>query len=153
LSAAVNKCLLSSRFYGQLSPHTSKSKVKRYSDLANSFCGTPVDLSDLTMHKKCFAVRNHSAIIKATITKADRNSAVVILNKSNYIAKMDAILKDNSKFCEIDLVETKDNTTTIEEIIQRRFLELKKGNVLAEPIYKTIRHSGSQIPKPQDVPK
>jgi len=81
------------------------------------------------------------------ITIADKSSAVVILDKNDYIAKMNVILDANSKFCKIDPVETKGNTATIEGKIQRRFLELQNGNVLAESIYKTIRLSGSQRPR------
>jgi len=94
------------------------------------------------MHKECFVAikslccTNHNNNI--IITKADKSSAVVILDKSNYIAKMNVILDDNSKFCKIGPVETKDNTATIEGKIQRHLLELQKGNVLAESIYKTI---------------
>jgi len=66
---------------------------------------------------------------------------VVILDKRDYIAKMNVILDDNTKFCKICLVETKDNNSTIEGKIQRRRLVLQKSYVLAESIYKTIRPS------------
>jgi len=62
---------------------------------------------------------------------------VVNLDKSDYIAKLNVILDDNSIFCKIGPVETNDNTATIEGKIQRRLLELQKGNVLVESIYCT----------------
>jgi len=61
------------------------------------------------MQKECFvaikSLRNNNNII---ITKADKSSALVILDKSDYIAKMNVNL-DNSKFCKIGPVETIDN--------------------------------------------
>jgi len=140
--------------------HTSKSKDNvsalkaKLSDLAHSFCGTPVDLNDFTMHKECLVAiksfRNNNNIV---ITKAGKSSAVVILDKSDYIVKMNIILGDNSKFCKIGPVVTKDNTAIIEGKIQRHLLELQKGNLLAESIYKAIRPSGSQKPKLYGLPK
>jgi len=106
------------------------------------------------MHKEFFvaikSLRKNNNII---ITKADKCSDVDILDKSDYIAKMNVILDDNSKFCKIGPVETKDNTAIIEGKIQRRLLELQKGNVLAESINKAIRPSGSQRPRMYGLPK
>ena len=68
----------------QLLHHSSKSKKDlsalkaRLNDLAHSFCGSPIDLTDFTMHRECFAairsLRNNNDII---ITKADKSSKVV----------------------------------------------------------------------------
>ena len=79
---------------GQLFHHSSKSKEDlcalkaRLNDLAHSFCGSPIDLTDFSMHRECFAairsLRNNNDI---TITKADKSSQVGILNKSDYITK------------------------------------------------------------------
>ena len=75
---------------GQLLHHTSKSKESHSAfkskliDLVHSFCGTPVDMTNFTMHCECFqaikSLRNNSDII---ITKADKRNAVVILDKSD----------------------------------------------------------------------
>ena len=94
----------------------------RLNDLAHSFCGSPIDLTDFTVHRECFAairsLRNNNDII---ITKADdKSSQVVILNKSDYITKMNSILNDASKFENLGSVEENDNTLSIEKRIQRR---------------------------------
>ena len=71
---------------GQLFYHSSKSKEDlsalkaRLNDLAHSFCGFPIDLTDFTMH-------------------------VVIFNKSDYMTKMYSILDDASKFENLGSVE------------------------------------------------
>ena len=51
------------------------------------------------------------------------SSQVVILNKSDYITKMNSILDDSSKFEKLGSVEENDNTLTIEKRIQGRLLE------------------------------
>ena len=52
---------------------------------------------------------------------------MVILNKSDYITKMNLILNDASKFQLIGPVDTNDNTAKIEAKIQRRLLQLSNG--------------------------
>ena len=86
---------------GQLFHHFSKSKEDlstlkaRFYDLAHSFCGSPIDLTDFTKHRECFAairsLRNNDDII---IIKADKSSQIVILNKLDYITKINSILDD-----------------------------------------------------------
>ena len=98
---------------GQLNHHSRKSQENvsalkaKQNDLAYSFCGTPVDLSNFTMRKECFQalklLRNNKEIV---ITKVDKSSAVVILNKNDYAAKMD-ILNNISKFQVIVLPKIK----------------------------------------------
>ena len=107
---------------GQLFHHSSKSKIDlnalkaRLNDLAHSFYGSPIDLTDFTMHRECFtaicSLRNINEII---ITTSDKSSQVVILNKSDYITKLNSILDDNSKFEKLGSVEENDNTLTIEK--------------------------------------
>ena len=75
----------------QLFHQTSKSKeshsaVKaKLTDLAHSFCGTPIDMTHFIMHRECFqaieSLRNNSDII---MTKANKSNAVAILDKSDY---------------------------------------------------------------------
>ena len=47
---------------------------------------------------------------------------MVILNKSDYITKMNLTLNDESKFQQIGPADTNDNTEKIEAKIQRRLL-------------------------------
>ena len=67
------------------------------------------------MHRECFqamkSLRTNSDII---ITKPDKGSGVVILDKSDYVLKMDKILDDNKKFQRIGPCNANDNTAKIE---------------------------------------
>ena len=48
------------------------------------------------------------------ITKPDKGSGVVLLNKNGYIDKMNAILNDQSKFKSLGPVSSNDNRASIE---------------------------------------
>ena len=69
---------------------------------------------------------------------------MVILNKSDYIKKIDNILLDETKFERIGLTSTCDNTTSIESRLQKRLLELLKSRLISENTCQEIRPTGSQ---------
>ena len=60
----------------------------KLSDLAHAYCGTPVNAGDFLMHRECLSaiktLRSNSNIL---ITKPDKGSCEVILNKTDYIKK------------------------------------------------------------------
>ena len=87
-------------------------------------------------------LRNSSGII---ITKADKSTAVVILDKSDYLTKMNVTL-DLQKFQKIGLVN-ENITAKIESSIQRYLLALTKANMPVISVYEHIRSSGSQRPR------
>ena len=69
----------------------------KLSDLAHTYCGTPVDLGDFNMHKEHFqAIKSLRGNEHFLITKPGKGSGVVILNKSDYITKMGCILSDKT---------------------------------------------------------
>ena len=77
-------------------PSSLKAKL---SDLAHSYCGTPVNLGDFNMHKEYFqATKSLHCSEQILITKSDKGSGVNILNKSDYIKKMDSSIGDKNKF-------------------------------------------------------
>ena len=51
------------------------------------------------MHRECFeAIKSLRLNSDIMITKPDKGSGVVILNKTDYLTKMNSILNDSSKF-------------------------------------------------------
>ena len=138
---------------GQLFHHSSKSKEclsalkAKLNHLAHAFCGTQIDLTDFTMHRECFdAIKLLQSNDKIIINKPDKGSGVVILNKSDYITKMNSILNDASKFQQIGPIDTNDNTAKIEAKIHRRLVQHSNGGVMHESVYKEIRPTGSLRP-------
>ena len=70
-------------------PHSSEqfSALKaRLSDLAHAYCDNPIDMSDFLILKKCIqATRSLRCNENIHVTKPDKGSVVVIMNKSDYI--------------------------------------------------------------------
>ena len=101
----------------QLQYHRPQSLEKhsalkaKLSDLAHAYCGTPVDAGDFLMRRECISAiesqRSNSNILS---TKPDKGSGVVILNKTDYIKKMNSILEDERKFLTLGPLSEKDNT-------------------------------------------
>ena len=120
-------------------PHSSEqfSALKaRLSDLAHAYCGNPIDIGDFLISKECIqATRSLRCNENIHVTIPDKGSGVVIMNKSDYISKMDFILQDNSKFENLGPSSEFDNTAKIEAHIQRRLLQLKKEGLLPSKIY------------------
>ena len=87
------------------------------------------------------------------ITKLDKGSGVVILNRSEYDKKMVAILSDVTKFECLEPVNQLDNTAQNEIKLQRRLLQLVKSDDLPKTVYEVIRPTGSQRPRMYGLPK
>ena len=120
-------------------PHSSEqfSALKaRLSDLARAYCGNLIVIGDFLILKECIqATRSLRCNENIHVTKPDKGSGVVIMNKIDYISKMDFILKDNSKLENLGPSSKFDNAAKIETHIQRRLLQLKKEGLLPSKMY------------------
>ena len=96
------------------------------------------------------SLRSNKAIL---ITKADKGSGVVILNKSDYVNKMECILSDISKFKFLGPVSKFDKNGKNEAKLQRHLLKLVKADELPQNVYQFIRPTGSQRPRMYGLPK
>ena len=146
--------------YAQLARHKPISSNElnalkaKLSDLAHAYCGTPVDLGDFSMHKEHFqAIKSLRSNEQILITKPDKGSGVVILNKSDYIQKMGYILDDKTKFFNMGSVDQHDNTAKTEQKLQKRLLDFVNQKILTRDIYDRIRPTGSQRPRMYGLPK
>ena len=83
------------------------------------------------------------------ITKPDKGRGVVIMNKSEYINKMEDLLADNTKFKRVD----NDPTLTSEDQLIRLLSRLKKENFITEAEYKVAKPSGSRLARLYGLPK
>ena len=112
-------------------PHSSEqfSALKaRLSDLAHAYCGNPIDIGDFLILKECIqATRSLRCNENIHVTKPDKGSGVVIMNKSDYIPKMDFILQDNSKFENLGPSSEFDNTAKIKAHIQNGCFNSRKS--------------------------
>ena len=87
------------------------------------------------------------------ITKPDKGTGVVIMNKSDYIKKMSTILSDTKTFVPLGPVSSHDRTSRSEAKLQKFLLGLVKTNNLSRDIYTKVRPTGSQRPRLYGLPK
>ena len=81
------------------------------SDLERAYYGTPVDLGDFNMDRGQFrAIKSLCCNEQILITKPDKGSGVVILDKSDYIKKMGSIFDDKTKVLNMGGVDLHNNT-------------------------------------------
>ena len=86
----------------------------KLSDLAHAYCGTLVNFGDFNMHKEHFqAIKSLRYCEKILITKPDKGSLVVNLNKSYYIKNMGCILDDKSMFLIMGGVDLHENAANL----------------------------------------
>ena len=96
----------------------------RHADLAHLYCGSTIDSRDFTMHEECFhAINRLQKNDDIIITKPDKDSGIVLLNKSD-VDKMSEILDDQSKFKRLAPV------SSIESRLQKRLLVLVKADLM-----------------------
>ena len=139
--------------YAQLARHKPISSNElnalkaKLSNVAHAYCGTPVDLGDFSMHTEHFqAIKSLRSNEQILITKPDKGSGVVILNKSDYIQKMGNSLDDRTKLFNMGSVDRHDNMGKTEQKLQNRLLDLVNQTILTHDIYDRIRPTGSQRP-------
>lgn len=141
----------------RLKPHSEQAynalKAKLL-HLAHNIAGSSISHNDLSSFREHFRVisdlRKNGDIL---ITKPDKGTGVVIMNKSKYIEKMSAILNDTNTFVPLGPVSTHDKTSRNEAKLQKYLLGLVKSNNLPRDIYDEVRPTGSQRPRLYGLPK
>ena len=86
------------------------------------------------------------------LTRPDKGAGVVILNRADYVSKMDAILEDTNKFLKLGDLSF-DDTQKIENKLQKRFLELFRSKLIWKEVDEFLRLVGSQRPRMYELPK
>ena len=145
---------------GQLNHHKAKSVVdlrclkRKLADTAYAYSGSPIDKTDFAMRNEFYEnLRNLKSLEDVIITKPDKGSGVVLMDKDDYISKMSAILNDSSKFRQLGPVATNDKIATNEHHLQDRLLELVKEKQLPKNVQEAIRPCGSTRPRMYGLPK
>ena len=144
----------------QLDRHTACSRTEKQRlhtklmDSAYSYSGTPIDDGEFRMHRECYvATKNLMNNREIIISRPDKGSGTVLMDRSDYVAKMRTILDCPDKFVELGPASTYDFTSQIESAFQRRLRSLLNGKSITQEIFETIRPVGSQRPKMYGLPK
>ena len=102
-----------------------------------------------TKHLECLeSLKKNSNIL---ITKPDKGNGIVLLNKSDYLEKMNCILKDESKFQKAE--KEKDKTIQIEKALWKLLRNLKQNDLIDSTTFERIRPTGTMIPRLYGLPK
>lgn len=147
-------------FYAQLarlSP-TSMDAVRdlkvQLNNSAHLFSSSSVATSEskwrAEYQKVITSLRNSHDLI---ISRPDKGAGVIIMDRTNYVAKMSSILEDTSKFSKLGSAETCDRSTSSEVKFQKLLLKLVKTGVLPQETANEIRPSGSIRPRLYGLPK
>ena len=122
-------------------------------DLAQGFVNTPIDSHRFLWQKIHFESAKHfRQNTDILLTKPDKGAGVVILNRADYIGKMNTILDDTDKFLKLGPLSS-DETQKLESKLQKRFLGLIRRKFISKEGYEFIRPVGSQRPRMYGLPK
>ena len=139
--------------HSPLSPCNVAYLKARLADLAQCFVNTPVDSRRFLWQKIHFEsakqLRQNTDIL---LTKPDKGAGVIILNRADYISKMNAILDDTNKFLKLGDLSF-DDTQKLENKLQKHFLELFKRKFISKEVNELIRPVGSPRPRMYGLPK
>ena len=125
-----------------------------FAAMAYKYANAPLDKSGFPLDKEHMEVlrelRRNTDIV---ITKPDKGNGVVIMDRSDYNAKMLSILSQEDKFERIGEVEGNDNTLQRERALQAFLLRQRKAGHISEEDYRRIRPVGSSRPRMYGLPK
>ena len=122
--------------------------------MSHSLQNSRINNADFKMFKSCnLAYKSLKSNNQIVILKADKGTSFVILNKEDYINKMNAILDDKSKFIKLGPVEKADSTVKIEKAFQQKLRSWYVKGFISQDVYESIRPTGSQCPKLYGLPK
>ena len=122
--------------------------------LAHRYTNAKVDVNPCVpikeLRQSLVELKRNDSII---ITKPDKGSGTVIMDKTEYLNKMQEIIQDNTKFEHIGPVLTKDKTAKREEELRKFLWNLVSTKEISEDLYKELRPVGSQRPRLYGLPK
>ena len=96
------------------------------------------------------ALRENDEII---ISRPDKGQGVVLMNKADYVRKMNDILEDTNKFKMVGDVASHDHTLRNERSLQQLLRRLKDDCEISHDVYDRIRPTGSTRPRMYGLPK
>ena len=85
------------------------------------------------------------------ITKPDKGSGIVLLDKVDYVRKMEQLLSDKTRFLKNN--KEKDLTQQVEKAITKLLSSLKQRGIIANNTYERLRTTGAIVPRLYGLPK
>jgi len=82
-------------------------------------------------------------------TRADKDNTTVVLNRYNYISKMENMLSDNNTYEEMKTDPTKKLTNDLRSLLSR----WRKKEIIDESTYRRLMNNDDTIPRTCGLPK
>ena len=124
------------------------------SGLAHRFANSKIDRTGFRLNREhTDAIKNLKKKSDVIITKPDKGNGVVLLKRSDYVEKMQAILSDKRKFQDIGETDVNDRTVQIERALQAFLLRARKAGHITAEVYDRVRPVGSIRPRMYGLPK
>ena len=122
--------------------------------LATRYANEKIDWTGYPLRKEHFdAIHQLKKDKDLLITRPDKGNAVVLLQRKDYISKMQSILSQQDKFIRIGPAANNDTTLQQERALQALLLRAVKRKELTREIYEKIRPVGSSRPRMYGLPK
>ena len=98
----------------------------------------------MNLTKEEFALSKNGSLI---IQKSDKGNSIAIIDKDDYLQKMQNILSDSSKFSEVFVTNEKhlDFLVNIEKQITDLLKQLNDSQVISDTEYKKLKPTGSRF--------
>ena len=146
-------------YWKQLEEYATSDDSRRrcrasLASIAENYANARIDWTGFPLSKEELAVirelrRNENIVI----SRPDKGNGVVVLNKADYLKKMEAILADEKKFHYIGDADVHDRTVQQERALQAFLLRAVNAGDLQRDIYERIRPVGTNRPRMYGVPK
>ena len=147
-------------YYTKVNKHVPVNKAERTafkSNLGYLAHGYTKAQSDKSLVVPVKEIGKSVALLKKNesivITKPDKGSGTVILDRAEYLKKMLEIVDDRSKFEYIGPVERYDKTHRIELKLREFLTQLEEAEELPKSVTDSLKPTGSQRPRLYGLPK
>ena len=97
------------------------------------------------------ALKELQANNQVLISKPDKGAGIVLMDKADYIDKMNAILSDGNKF--LKMPKEKDKTAIIEKAVSKVLRSMKQTGYIDASMFARLHPTGSVIPRMYGLPK
>ena len=139
---------------GTLSKEDEMECKARLSGTAHRYANSKIDRTGFRLNREHMtAIGQLKKNKNIVIIRQDKGNGTVLMDKSDYIEKMETILKDEAKFELIGNAEEHDRTLQLERALQAFLLRAEKQGHISREVYERVRPVGSTRPRLYGVAK
>ena len=122
----------------------------RFVDVAHQYRSSKPLYNSLLKTRHINALKELKNNPNIVILRPDKGSGAVVMDVSDYNAKMSDILNDHTKFIVVDKPQ---DITDIEKTVDKMLKEFKKKQLITNELYEQLKPKGTSIPHLYGLPK